>query len=256
MLENEKKRTDDDDDDPLSQLGQLKKRNRNSKKLTTLSTEEEEEEEPSHELIEPDRKSVKDNNSIGRTTTSKPFHFTSRIQNEPLKHLAYDSNPSAMPSGPQDQLATVVEEEPTERKKRGIFGPKTAPSHIRVSVRFDYQPDICKDYKETGYCGFGDACKFLHDRSDYKGSWQLDQEWEEEQKQKKRATLVENKKVEQLPFACFICRKSFVSPVVTLCGHYFCESCALEYHRKNGGRCAVCSKATKGVFNTAHKLQK
>lgn len=29
------------------------------------------------------------------------------------------------------------------------------------------QPDICKDYKETGFCGFGDSCKFLHDRSDY-----------------------------------------------------------------------------------------
>ena len=22
-------------------------------------------------------------------------------------------------------------------------------------MRWDYQPDICKDYKETGYCGFG-----------------------------------------------------------------------------------------------------
>lgn len=25
--------------------------------------------------------------------------------------------------------------------------------------RFDYQPDICKDYKETGRCGYGDSCK-------------------------------------------------------------------------------------------------
>ncbi|XP_019522090.1 PREDICTED: RING finger protein 113A-like, partial [Hipposideros armiger] len=47
-------------------------------------------------------------------------------------------------------------------------GPIRAPKHLRATVCWDYQPDICKDYKETGFCGFGDSCKFLHDRSDYK----------------------------------------------------------------------------------------
>ena len=59
-------------------------------------------------------------------------------------------------------------------------GPIRAPAHLRVTVRWDYQPDICKDYKETGYCGFGDSCKFLHDRSDYKHGWQLEREWNEQ----------------------------------------------------------------------------
>ena len=45
----------------------------------------------------------------------------------------------------------------------------------------DYTPDVCKDFKDTGFCGYGDACKFLHDRSDYKSGWQLDKMWEEEQ---------------------------------------------------------------------------
>jgi len=31
-----------------------------------------------------------------------------------------------------------------------LLGPIRAPAHLRVSVRWDYQPDICKDYKETG----------------------------------------------------------------------------------------------------------
>lgn len=44
-------------------------------------------------------------------------------------------------------------------------GPMRAPTNLRSTVRWDYQPDICKDYKETGFCGFGDSCKFLHDRS-------------------------------------------------------------------------------------------
>jgi RING finger protein 113A len=76
-------------------------------------------------------------------------------------------------------------------------GPIRAPAHLRVSVRWDYQPDICKDYKETGllsnvyfiliklfyllgYCGFGDSCKFLHDRSDYKHGWQIEREWNDQ----------------------------------------------------------------------------
>ena len=55
-------------------------------------------------------------------------------------------------------------------------------STIRTVTIVDYQPDVCKDYKgaptsfdrglpfshvffsETGFCGFGDTCKFLHDR--------------------------------------------------------------------------------------------
>ena len=34
-------------------------------------------------------------------------------------------------------------------------GPIRAPTFLRATTRWDYQPDICKDYKETGYCGFG-----------------------------------------------------------------------------------------------------
>jgi hypothetical protein len=53
----------------------------------------------------------------------------------------------------------------------------------------DYQPDICKDYKETGYCGFGDSCKFMHDRGDYKSGWQLEREWKEEQTAKQKRLM-------------------------------------------------------------------
>jgi RING finger protein 113A len=59
-------------------------------------------------------------------------------------------------------------------KGSGAHGPLRASTNVRMTVRFDYQPDICKDYKETGYCGYGDACKFMHDRGDYKSGWELD----------------------------------------------------------------------------------
>lgn len=115
-------------------------------------------------------------------------------------------------------------------------GPIRAPSNLRATVRWDYQPDICKDYKETGFCGFGDSCKFLHDRSDYKLGWQLEREaatgeynnsGDEDDKKYEI-----NSDEETLPFKCFICRNSFTDPVVTKCKHYFCEKCALDQYKK------------------------
>jgi RING finger protein 113A len=64
----------------------------------------------------------------------------------------------------------------------------------RATVRWDYQPDICKDYKETGYCGFGDSCKFMHDRSDYKHGWQLERDWEREHGGGPLSDLLDQKK--------------------------------------------------------------
>ncbi|KAK8780689.1 hypothetical protein V5799_017973 [Amblyomma americanum] len=95
-------------------------------------------------------------------------------------------------------------------------GPIRAPEHIRSTVRWDYQPDICKDYKETGFCGFGDSCKFMHDRSDYKHGWQLELEMERNQYREEDTSRYEiSSDEEDLPFKCLLCRKSFVDPVVT-----------------------------------------
>ncbi|KAG7272649.1 hypothetical protein CRUP_008477 [Coryphaenoides rupestris] len=133
-------------------------------------------------------------------------------------------------------------------------GPIRAPEHLRATVRWDYQPDICKDYKETGFCGFGDSCKFLHDRSDYKHGWQIERELEEG---RYGANDEENYEVssdeEDLPFKCFICRSSYKNPIITKCRHYFCEVCALQHYRKSQ-RCYVCNTQTNGVFNPAKDL--
>ncbi|GLT61012.1 hypothetical protein SLA2020_337480 [Shorea laevis] len=156
----------------------------------------------------------------------------------------------------------------SSEKAGGSHGPLRASAHIRVSARFDYQPDICKDYKETGYCGYGDACKFMHDRGDYKSGWQLEKEWEEVEKARKRNLAMggddgdeavvdqsDDDDDDSLPFACFICRQPFVDPVVTKCKHYFCEHCALKHHAKNK-KCFVCNTPTLGIFNTAHEIRR
>lgn len=156
----------------------------------------------------------------------------------------------------------------SSEKAGGAHGPLRASAHIRSSARFDYQPDICKDYKETGYCGYGDACKFMHDRGDYKSGWQMEKEWEEVEKARKRKLAMKSDDGDEdvaeqsdeddedaLPFACFICREPFVDPVMTKCKHYFCEHCALKHHAKNK-KCFVCNQPTLGIFNTAHEIRK
>eukprot|EP01031_Cornospumella_fuschlensis_P046071 gene46071-56396_t len=101
----------------------------------------------------------------------------------------YSSSGSAVPqryAGDEATSVNELEKNPSTKATGGTYGPMKAPTFLRSTVRFDYQPDICKDYKETGFCGFGDSCKFLHDRSDYKSGWQLEKEWEEKQNNKKR----------------------------------------------------------------------
>jgi RING finger protein 113A len=164
-------------------------------------------------------------------------------------------------------LFSTNEYEPSDRKnqfknKMTGKGPIRSSASIRTTARFDYQPDICKDYFETGVCGYGDNCKFAHIREDYKTGWQLEKEWNEEQKKKQRAGgYVEDEppKVEEkddkLPWACFICRQPFKNPVVTICKHYFCEKCALDNY--NGGKqpkCFICNEPTNGIFNTAREI--
>ncbi|KAI9003214.1 hypothetical protein BC832DRAFT_521722, partial [Gaertneriomyces semiglobifer] len=142
-------------------------------------------------------------------------------------------------------------------------GPLKGSTNVRISCRFDYQPDICKDYKETGYCGYGDSCIFMHDRGDYKTGWQLDKEWEEKQKAQNDPNRFlitsddesdeQNDSDEDLPFACVICRKEFKDPVETKCKHFFCETCALKHHAKSP-KCFVCGMSTQGIFAPAKEL--
>lgn len=149
-------------------------------------------------------------------------------------------------------------------------GPQKSSSNVRTITMVDYTPDVCKDYKQTGFCGFGDGCKFLHAREDYAAGWKLDREWETSNKGKKPGGTVvasanrDGKKdedgidlsmLEKIPFACIICKQPYKNPIITKCGHYFCEACALKRYRKDP-TCANCSAKTYGVFNGAKNLQK
>ena len=115
------------------------------------------------------------------------------------------------------------------------------------------------------------------DRGDTMSGWQLEQKWEQEQAKKKQdqerqmeafmnnggggksraddndedATTTDD----GLPFACFLCRKAFDNPIVTPCGHYFCQGCLHSYNQEQkDSTCPICKKDTHGVMNQPLKL--
>lgn len=210
-----------------------------------------------------------DSPSKTRTLSSSTEGQHSKRNKNSSTHEYYAVNPQS--TRPQKDIATAERTDvggapPDSTKPRKPFGPLRAPAHIRTSVRMDYQADICKDYKETGYCGFGDACKFLHDRSDFTAGWKLERDWAAKEKLRRERLLRgmdpdgrlseeegEKDGDDALPFACHICRKNFVRPVVTRCNHYFCEECAIQWMQTNPS-CPVCKAPLNGTLNVAQKL--
>ena len=161
------------------------------------------------------------------------------------------------------QYSSFIQKNPEAR----IVGPVKAPTNVRTITVTDFAPDVCKDYKQTGFCGFGDSCKFLHAREDYKQGWQLDKEWEKAGKSNAKPNTTkegasqdglteEEKLLENIPFKCIICKEDYKTPVVTKCGQYFCEKCAMgRYMREKKRTCANCGQDTGGSFGVARKLK-
>ena len=178
-------------------------------------------------------------------------------------------------------------------KHTGSQGPLRANTFVRTTSRFDYQPDICKDYKNTGFCGFGDTCVFLHDRATGQKGWEIERDWELKVKAKQEEEAKALKKMagssgaggedgsddedgggaavgiankDDIPFACHLCVGQFSDPVITICNHYFCEKCIKS---NTGGNtegkkkdkptahktCPLCKKNLEGIFNFPTKLE-
>ncbi|KAK7247966.1 snoRNA splicing protein [Aureococcus anophagefferens] len=76
-------------------------------------------------------------------------------------------------------------------KYTGTKGTIRAPSFVRNTCRFDYQPDVCKDYKDTGFCGSGDFVQVhARDAGDYKTGWQLEAEYQRQKERDKEREML------------------------------------------------------------------
>lgn len=244
--------------------------------LRRKDADDAEEEPETSELLEEARKRTKSTTASGDgqdAKTSSVMHTyqakdENRVSNAELATSTAQHH--ALPEDKAEGSAAIgpdgIWRDATRNKMHA--GPIRAAAHVRVTARFDYQPDICKDYKDTGFCGFGDTCIYLHDRTDTLSGWQIEQQWEEEQKHKKAQqekeleSFMSGKKTTEatsipddgLPFACHLCRERFKDPVVTNCGHYFCERCIMDHVRSVSDACPICGKDTASVFNQPTKL--
>uniref|UniRef100_A0A0K0F961 RING finger protein 113 homolog (inferred by orthology to a C. elegans protein) n=1 Tax=Strongyloides venezuelensis TaxID=75913 RepID=A0A0K0F961_STRVS len=140
------------------------------------------------------------------------------------------------------------------KKKIKIMRPS---KYIKTSVRVDYAPDVCKDFKETGFCTFGDSCKFLHDRGDYKHGWEIERDSNDQTTKDSddKYVIKNDEEKDSTPTECPICEKEFTNPVITNCKHFFCQSCAINNFRKSK-KCFTCGENTNGIFKNADKILK
>lgn len=134
------------------------------------------------------------------------------------------------------------------------LGPQKFSSSLNITTVTDFQPDVCKDFWQTGYCGYGDTCKFLHIRDELRQLKPIEKEWETVKDESKGARGI-NEKEQKQPYKCVICRKDYEKPVKTDCNHIFCQKCFLNRCRRNKTSCFICKKDTAGICHPVLKKE-
>lgn len=152
----------------------------------------------------------------------------------------------------KDESPAVKRRKPNEDDVLAVSAPgpemlalasASVPKNIRTTTITDFQPDVCKDFLQTGYCGYGDTCKFIHVRNESVQKKPVVRDWE---------IAVTNGTKEpsstEIPFKCVLCKSDYNQPVQTGCGHVFCKLCFMDRYKKRKTRCFVCHEETNGII--------
>lgn len=180
----------------------------------------------------------------------KPAASDSSRTKTKFKEIQKKSDSKAEPPkvSSEKELQILVESQKEVNDGRVLFqGSEKYNGWKKVEFYLDQQIPVCKAYYETGYCSFGDACRFLHTRDKIEASSTIDKENEIKAF---KAIMEKNKKIGEMnaPEVCPICSKIYIRPIITICHHKFCQKCALDRYEHDPS-CAVCGKDTMGIFN-------
>mmetsp|Transcript_7162 Transcript_7162/g.22920 ORF Transcript_7162/g.22920 Transcript_7162/m.22920 type:complete len:189 (-) Transcript_7162:51-617(-) len=152
----------------------------------------------------------------------------------------------------QQQESTVTQLNGFEKKKTNSTSSGVAtiarttspvPTHSS-SPSFVYSDKVyCKDWNETGYCGYGDNCRFLHERFAGEGGAPV---WahEHDARRAKRKEVARPSRVPTSVEGCVACgaERPVFPTTFDRCSCVYCEDCAMPRCHKACLRCGVVNK--------------
>lgn len=179
--------------------------------------------------------------------------------NHPSRDVRHDLATNRSKSTSTADVESNAEEEKIANGKASKISVKPPPANVKMTTITDFQPDICKDFWQTGYCGYGDTCKFLHIRDELKQLRPIKKEWEDVIKKNRSSDTRDRPLEDNIPYRCVLCKKDYKNPVKTLCDHLFCQSCFLgRFKKARKSKCYICGKETEGICTPvlASEMQK